>query len=421
MAIIDITTKEFVDELGDNDSIFINYQGTLRQIKKTDLHDNTKLDKNQGSENAEKILTVDNEGNITPSDMPFIPDEVLIDKTLTIEGQAADAKKVGDKLEKKADSSSIPIELPNPHKIIFTGSVSEEYDGSSEKTINIPEAVNVGNTNITFTEPQQKENINTGESVSTLFGKIKKWLSSLKTVAFTGKYSDLSETPATMTGATSTEAGVSGFVPAPDAGKQSAFLRGDGTWADFSDTTYSVMSGATASEAGNAGLVPEQPIGSQDKYLKGDGTWNDPTSKIYENKLVTLDEINLVTEPGFFVDALAVKEGFDQLNGNISWKEIPVSITCTVAGQDYKNTYSQLIGTREVYICNDDGSRNLHFYNFGNQAQASDTKVFSGLNTVLGYDHVEYGVINFATGEVTLRQYRDTQSPISTFTHIYYR
>ena len=35
-------------------------------------------------------------------------------------------------------------------------------------------------------------------------------------------------------------------------------------------------------------------------------------NNIYANKLVTLDEINLVTEPGFFVDAKAVKE----LNSN---------------------------------------------------------------------------------------------------------
>ena len=36
-------------------------------------------------------------------------------------------------------------------------------------------------------------------------------------------------------------------------------------------------------------------------------------NNIYTNKLVTLDEIDLVTEPGFFVDAQAVKE----LNSNI--------------------------------------------------------------------------------------------------------
>lgn len=37
---------------------------------------------------------------------------------------------------------------------------------------------------------------------------------------------------------------------------------------------------------------------------------------IYSNKLVTLDEIDLVTEEGFFVDALAVKE----LNSKTKWK-----------------------------------------------------------------------------------------------------
>lgn len=36
-------------------------------------------------------------------------------------------------------------------------------------------------------------------------------------------------------------------------------------------------------------------------------------NNIYANKLVTLDEIDLVTEPGFFVDAQVVKE----LNSNI--------------------------------------------------------------------------------------------------------
>lgn len=105
----------------------------------------------------------------------------------------------------------------------------------------------------------------------------------------------------------------------------------------------------------------------------------------------------------------------------MSWKEIPISITCTVKGQDYKNIYSQLIGAREVYVCNDNGSRNLRFLNFGNHAQVTDEKYFSTFNTTPGYDHLEYGVVNFTTGEVVLRQYRDTYSPMTTFTHIYYR
>lgn len=36
------------------------------------------------------------------------------------------------------------------------------------------------------------------------------------------------------------------------------------------------MTGASASAAGAAGLVPAPAAGSQGKYLKGDGTWDSP-------------------------------------------------------------------------------------------------------------------------------------------------
>jgi len=47
----------------------------------------------------------------------------------------------------------------------------------------------------TFTEASTRANIASGESVSTILGKIKKFFSDLKTVAFTGAYSDLSGRP----------------------------------------------------------------------------------------------------------------------------------------------------------------------------------------------------------------------------------
>lgn len=46
-----------------------------------------------------------------------------------------------------------------------------------------------------FTEASTRANIASGETIATIFGKIKKWFSDLKTVAFTGAYSDLSGTP----------------------------------------------------------------------------------------------------------------------------------------------------------------------------------------------------------------------------------
>jgi hypothetical protein len=45
-----------------------------------------------------------------------------------------------------------------------------------------------------------------------------------------------------------------------------------------SNTTYSNMTGATSSAAGKAGLVPAPAAGEEDEFLRGDGTWATPTN-----------------------------------------------------------------------------------------------------------------------------------------------
>lgn len=47
--------------------------------------------------------------------------------------------------------------------------------------------------------------------------------------------------------------------------------------AQDTNTTYSNMTAATASAAGKAGLVPAPAAGAQAKFLRGDGTWQTPT------------------------------------------------------------------------------------------------------------------------------------------------
>lgn len=64
-------------------------------------------------------------------------------------------------------------------------------------------APDVGSSQITFAEASTRTNIASRETVSTLFGKIRKWFTDLKTVAFTGNYNDLSNKPALKTVATS--------------------------------------------------------------------------------------------------------------------------------------------------------------------------------------------------------------------------
>ena len=89
---------------------------------------------------------------------------------------------------------------------------------------------------------------------------------------------DTNTTYSNMTGASSSAAGKAGLVPAPSAGSQAKFLRGDGTWQTPTNTTYANMTGATSSAAGKAGLVPAPVAGKQTSFLRGDGTWAVPTN-----------------------------------------------------------------------------------------------------------------------------------------------
>lgn len=94
-------------------------------------------------------------------------------------------------------------------------------------------------------------------------------------------WTDTNTTYSNMGAATSSAAGKAGLVPAPAAGAQGKYLRGDGTWQTPPNTTYSNMGGATSSAAGSAGLVPAPDAGKQASFLRGDGTWVVPTNTTY--------------------------------------------------------------------------------------------------------------------------------------------
>ena len=83
-----------------------------------------------------------------------------------------------------------------------------------------------------------------------------------------------------MSAATSSAAGKAGLVPAPGSGKQTAFLRGDGTWV-VPTNTWIALKGATASADGTAGYAPKPTTAGWTEYttvnnqfLCGDGTWS---------------------------------------------------------------------------------------------------------------------------------------------------
>ena len=76
---------------------------------------------------------------------------------------------------------------------------SNPHDVTAEQ-IGLDKVPNVttNNQSPTFTEATTRANITSGETLSTLFGKIKKFFTDLKTVAFTGSYTDLSNKPTSM-------------------------------------------------------------------------------------------------------------------------------------------------------------------------------------------------------------------------------
>lgn len=87
-------------------------------------------------------------------------------------------------------------------------------------------------------------------------------------------YKDTNTTYANMKAATASAAGAAGLVSAPAAGKQTSFLRGDGTWVVPTNTTYGLAS-TTAN-----GLL-RQLNGSTSNFMRGDGTWATPPNTTY--------------------------------------------------------------------------------------------------------------------------------------------
>ena len=102
--------------------------------------------------------------------------------------------------------------------------------------------------------------------------------------AYTAKASGLYKVTVDATGH------VSAAVPAAKADITALGIPGQDT-----NTTYGPMTGATASAAGAAGLVPAPAAGKQTSYLRGDGTWGSPSGYTHPNSGVTAGTYRSVT------------------------------------------------------------------------------------------------------------------------------
>ena len=232
-----------------------------------------------------KLIEYDQVETLKDEDI-FLIDGERGTKTISAKNLANDIKKVSlDELTEYTDDKFSKLD---DAKLDKTGDASNVTSDIQSATI--------------------RTNLTTGEKLAVSLGKIKKFLSDLKTVAFTGSYADLTEKPTSMTANGGNADTVnnhtvdtdvpedakftdtvyvhpetSGNKHIPSGGSSGQILRwsADGTavWGADSDTTYDafVKSGTKA----KAGLVPSPPItAGTTKYLREDGTWAVPSSSI---------------------------------------------------------------------------------------------------------------------------------------------
>lgn len=210
------------------------------QISLSEKLNNGKLDNNLGKENAGKTLVVGPDGTVGPGEVSggpgggsytlpqatestlggvkaaakgsddTVPAKIGSDGKLYVPKYptslpASDVKawaKANEKPEYTAeevgalpDSTKIPTKLPNPYKLIFTGAVAGEYDGSGEQTINIPQPTGGGGSSISVDSTLQVQGAAadakvTGDAIRKERGRIdpiEELLESLQKTANSGK------------------------------------------------------------------------------------------------------------------------------------------------------------------------------------------------------------------------------------------
>ena len=190
---------------------------------------------------------------------------VSTDPTLSTEGAPADAKATGDALEKKADKTHTH-DLSALINTLSTGSATPQ-----DADYYVSQYAGGGSTTTTYHR----------RPMSALWTYIKsKADSAFAAKSHTHNYAGSDSAGGSANSAVKLDTSTAGSATKPvyfSGGKPVACTHSLGkdvpANAVFTDHTYAKMTAATASAAGKEGLVPAPAAGAQGKFLRGDGTW----------------------------------------------------------------------------------------------------------------------------------------------------
>lgn len=204
-------------------------------------------------------------------------------------------KEIADALEQNEDV----VDALND--AIGTKANKNEFESHAADTdIHVTAAEKSAWNNPQFTKAPTRDNLNSGDSTPTLWGKAKKWFSDLKAVAFSGSYNDLSDKPILGNALIRiTQGGVEkGSFTTNQAGDDVVIaLEEGGSGVDPEDITPESI-GAVAKSgdtmSGNLTVNIPQPSGD----LTGRRGLSVREKGTYQNISITASEIEAITEGG---------------------------------------------------------------------------------------------------------------------------
>lgn len=239
-----------------------------------------------------------------------------------------------------------------------------ELDGSGKMYVNVPWT----DTNTTYSVVGANGStglVKNGSTVTSASG-----YTACPIISGVPYYKDTNTTYANMKAATASAAGAAGLVPAPAAGKQTSFLRGDGTWVVPTNTTYGLAS-TTAN-----GLL-RQLNGSTSSFMRGDGTWATPPNTTYA----------VANESTNGLMAAADKKTVNRLigvNTVTTLANLPISkrsITATLSAATTLSVQSGMqIGEELMIRCVPSAAFTQAIPNSGNYASMSGTSITTTAN-----------------------------------------